>query len=70
VNKKAWRENKKATNVDVYMALLRQAKEKPISKFSRQEQQILNFIRKAPSYNELFCNSKKRKLKPDGLGKK
>jgi len=67
VNKKAWRENKKAT--DVYMSLLRQAKEKPISKFSRQEQQILNFIRKAPSYNELFCNSKKKELK-DGLGKK
>jgi len=59
----------KKHSVNWYMALLRQAKEKPISKFSRQEQQILNFIRKAPSYNVLFCNSKKRK-KPDGLGQK
>ena len=51
-------EGKKGKNkeyeIDDYMALLRRAKEEPNSKFSYQEKKILNFIKKAPSYNEVF----------------
>lgn len=49
----------KTTEVDIYMALLRQAKERPESQRSSREKQVLGFVRKGPSFNSIFRASKK-----------
>lgn len=49
----------KTTEVNIYMALLRQAKEKPESQRSLREKRVLDFVRRAPSFNSIFRSSKK-----------
>lgn len=52
--------DRKEKDSDIYLARLRQSKEKESKALSAQERKIVNFVQNGPSFNSIFGKKAKK----------